>query len=70
MLLRIYIEEEQWCSGNLFGWRHEGRGFDFRLAPLLSVLKQDSLLLVAQCFGGHFKLSVQSAKSLSSSCFL
>ena len=28
---------------------------DSRPAPLLSVLRQDSSLLVAQCFGGHFK---------------
>ena len=56
---------------NVFDWRHEGRGFKSDQCHwILSVLKQDSWLLVAQSFGRHLEPCVQSAKRLSRSCFL
>ena len=38
--------------------------------PVGAWKKEIYFLAAYQCFGGHFKPSVQSAKSLGSSCFL
>ena len=43
---------------------------DFDFVPVGAQKEKIYFLAAFQCFGGHCKPSVQSAKSLSSSCFL
>ena len=56
-----------WSSGQVAGLRGRRSGFGSRWGP---GEKEIYFLAAYQCFGGHFKPSVQSAKSLGSLCFL